>query len=407
MLVSKILYAVFLVILVLFWILYRGTLSLQLLLLGLLIPAVLLVILLIQRFMLETQIRRNVSEVTKGEPFQWVIQLRNRFFVPVANAVLLLEYVNGIEGNPHRLTLRIPLLAMNTQRVMLTFHAATCGMMELRLLSVKIYDPLRLFSQTIRTNTSNRLLVMPDCAELDTEEIVFPEAVDDNATEYSKHKSGDDPSEIFEIHEYRSGDAISRIHWKLSSKLDELMVKAYSLPIPSDTILLPDYRMAGEGTEAAARLDTMLSVLYAVANYYRTEGLAHSILWYQKSLGGFGACPLTEPEDTEQMLRQMIQSAPRADILESALDALEDHVRCSQMIMFTPKLDAHTVSLLPHLAEHRALTVFYVLADGEAYELPEGAEEYDCIPVQIQKAKLKEASVALEEGDEMLCEEEA
>ena len=407
MLVSKILYAVFLVILVLFWILYRGTLSLQLLLLGILIPVVLLAVLLIQRFSLETQIRRNVSEVTKGEPFQWVIQLRNRFFIPVSNAVLLLEYVSVIEGIPHQLTLRIPLLALNTQRVMLTFHAQTCGVMELKLLSVKIYDPLRLFSQTIRTNTANRLLVMPDCAELDTEEIDFPEAADDDATEFSKHKSGDDPSEIFEIHEYRTGDAVSRIHWKLSSKRDELMVKAYSLPLPSDTVLLPDYRMAGEGAEAAARLDTMLSVLYAVANYYRSEGKAHSILWYQKSLGGFAACPLTEPEDTEQMLRQVLQSAPRTDTLESALDALEENVRCSQMILFTPKLDEHTVSLLPHLAEHRALTVFYVLADGESEELPLGAEDYDCIPVQIQRAELKEASVALEEGDEMLCEEQA
>lgn len=403
---SKLIYAILLGILFIFWILYRGSLSYQLLLTGLLVPAILLLILFIQRFFIRIQIRRSVSEVSRGEPFQWTLQLRNLTPLPIANAVIVLEYIGSIEQIPRRVHLRIPLMPLNTQRVMLTFHGTTCGIVELKLVSMRIYDPLRLFSLKIRKQLSNSLLVMPDCFEEDADSLSLSEEADDDATEFSKTKSGDDPSEIFEIHDYHEGDAISRIHWKLSSKLDELMVKAYSLPIHANTLLLPDYRRAGEGAEAAARMDAMLCAFYAVSNRLRNENLPQSILWYQPSQKMYMPCALTAPEDTEQILRQIIQSSPPADGMDAALDALEQNLSCSRLIFFTPKLDAQTVALLPHLAEHRNLTVFYVLGENEAETLPDGAEAFDCVPVAIRPAEMKEASVALEEGDELLCEEE-
>ncbi len=223
MLIPKILYAVLLCILVIFWILYRGTLSLQLFILAAAVPFVMLGIVLIQRFLLDAAVRRSSAEVRKGDTFQWILQLRNRSLIPVSNAEIQLEYGSNLEGAAHRMKLGVSLLSLNTQKVKLTFHAGTCGMMEMRLCSVKIYDPLRLFSQTIRFRASDTFLVMPECMELELTEHQFSEAAEEDNPEYSKNKSGDDPSEVFEIHEYRSGDAVSRIHWKLSSKLDELM----------------------------------------------------------------------------------------------------------------------------------------------------------------------------------------
>ena len=48
---------------------------------------------------------------------------------------------------------------------------------------------------------------------------------------YSDEESGDDPSQIFEIRDYRPGDKMQKIHWKLSAKSDSLIVKEYSEPV--------------------------------------------------------------------------------------------------------------------------------------------------------------------------------
>ncbi len=400
MLISKILYAVLLCILIIFWILYRGTLSLQLFILAAAVPFVMLGIVLIQRFLLDAAVRRSSAEVRKGDTFQWILQLRNRSLIPVSNAEVQLEYGSNLEGAAHRMKLGVSLLSLNTQKVKLTFHAGTCGMMEMRLCSVKIYDPLRLFSQTIRFRASDTFLVMPECMELELTEHQFSEAAEEDNPEYSKNKSGDDPSEVFEIHEYRSGDAVSRIHWKLSSKLDELMVKAYSLPIPSNTLLMPDYRMVGNGADGCARLDTMLSAVYAVSNEFRSQSLSHSALWYRNAQNAFAVCQLTEPEDTEEMLRQILQNTPSDYDPEAMLDVIEQEVRAARIILFTPKLDDRLIALLPQLSNHRALTIFYVISGGESEELPAGAEGYDCVPVRILSEALEDDSHPDREGED-------
>lgn len=404
MTLSVIIYIILMVILWMFWILYRGVLSLQLLIMGFIIPVVLFGILLIQKYLIRVKIKRNFSEAVKGEPFQWVVLIQNPVPFPVVNAVLQFEYQNSLERVPQKMTIRVPLYACNMQRILLDFHALTSGVMELKLVSMRIYDPLRLFSLCIRNQVSDQILIMPDCAEEQIETWEPTEEAAEDATEYSKTKPGDDPSEVFEIHEYHEGDAVSRIHWKLSSKLDELMVKEYSLPIHADTMILPDYRLLAMLANGAARMDMVLCLTYAISNRFRNEGRTHSIIWYQQKAGIYTVCPLDEPEDTELLIRQMLQSQPSQQPLSAALDALDSDIHCTQLILLLPKLTEDNLKLLPAFAEHRQLTVFYMLADGE--EPPQhDAAGYELIGIRIAKTELKQANVALEKGDDLLCVE--
>ena len=51
---------------------------------------------------------------------------------------------------------------------------------------------------------------------------------------YSGSRPGDDPGETFDIREYREGDSIRQIHWKLTGKMDRLIIreKVFLLTIP-------------------------------------------------------------------------------------------------------------------------------------------------------------------------------
>ena len=54
---------------------------------------------------------------------------------------------------------------------------------------------------------------------------------DCESIEYSAYRSGSDMSEVFGIREYREGDSIRNIHWKLTGKCDDIMIKLPSLPV--------------------------------------------------------------------------------------------------------------------------------------------------------------------------------
>lgn len=47
----------------------------------------------------------------------------------------------------------------------------------------------------------------------------------EDSDRFSLYKKGDDPSEIFDIRDFKDGDRFQQIHWKLSSKTGHYMVK--------------------------------------------------------------------------------------------------------------------------------------------------------------------------------------
>lgn len=55
---------------------------------------------------------------------------------------------------------------------------------------------------------------------------------------YDEFRPGYDPSETFDVREFRDGDKLQSVHWKLSAKSDELMVRENSLPKACAIVML-------------------------------------------------------------------------------------------------------------------------------------------------------------------------
>ncbi|MFQ9394507.1 MAG: DUF58 domain-containing protein [Lachnospiraceae bacterium] len=51
-----------------------------------------------------------------------------------------------------------------------------------------------------------------------------------DSDEYATDRKGEDVSEIYAIREYRPGDSMKAIHWKLSARTKHWMVKEFSFP---------------------------------------------------------------------------------------------------------------------------------------------------------------------------------
>ena len=55
---------------------------------------------------------------------------------------------------------------------------------------------------------------------------------------YDEFRPGYDPSETFDVRKFREGDKLQSVHWKLSAKSDELMVRENSLPKACAIVML-------------------------------------------------------------------------------------------------------------------------------------------------------------------------
>lgn len=90
-----------------------------------------------------------------------------------------------------------------------------------------------------KINLNADILVMPK----EPEDVIISKLRQDmngdNDNLYSDKKAGNDPTEIFAIREYAPGDKIRNIHWKISAKMGQTMVKDYGLPLfEKDTVII-------------------------------------------------------------------------------------------------------------------------------------------------------------------------
>ncbi|MCR5306063.1 MAG: DUF58 domain-containing protein [Oscillospiraceae bacterium] len=357
MIAGKLIYAALLVVLVLFLILYRGALSLQLLIFALAFPIILRILLSVQSRKMAVQLRAAKRRLRKGEPFDWMLLVRNNSSIPAVQAQVLLEYRSSLAGLPQNLTVEIPVRPNNTHQVRLTFHAATSGVMDLKLKALRLYDPLHLFSVKRPLRDSSQVMVLPEPAVLPDWLPSAPEI--DDSPEYSKVKPGDDPSEIFDFHVYREGDPITRIHWKLSSKLDDLMVKEFSLPIAGQTVLVPFYCLTAAQPEAAIRLDAMLAMMSGAAQLLTDAELSASLMLLSK----LTAVPFTDFEDYYDAMTALLRTDPVSEELTESLVGQmfrlqEIEHQHDSLLVFLPKLDAGILSQLSGLPHPERITVF-------------------------------------------------
>lgn len=55
-------------------------------------------------------------------------------------------------------------------------------------------------------------------------------------------RKGDDPSEIYQVREYRREDSLKDIHWKLTAAKEELVAKERAFPLGCAVLIWFDIR---------------------------------------------------------------------------------------------------------------------------------------------------------------------
>lgn len=120
------------------------------------------------------------------------------------------------------------------------------------------------FKKNLKTRLPE-MLVLPRGFEV--EALPFAQLDDGRAL---PNRAGEDITSPEDTRAYRRGDPFKRIHWKLSSRIGELVVRRFEVPAPPDTLILMDCTepLGGESQPGGTlRLrDTLCETALAVAS---------------------------------------------------------------------------------------------------------------------------------------------
>lgn len=182
--------------------------------------------------------------------------------------------------------------------------ADLCGETSIECENIWIFDLFKLFHVRGKKPRDARTVIYPENIDIRIE-------LNRNMTGAPQeegviqNRKGNDPSEIFDIREYVPGDDIRSIHWKLSCKTDELILKEASDPSHYNAVLLPDFgrKQLGE-TASREEFNAAVGIGAAVGRQLIAKGIPFCIVFTTES--GLHLTEIRTKSDYQKMMTQWL-----------------------------------------------------------------------------------------------------
>lgn len=309
MLLMKIFFAVLVIICAVFYVMYLWDFALVLLVVVCTIPVLMFVTTFITKLLVKADMSVRDGTAAKREDFPVFLRLNNRSFFPIGKAEAHIEYYNVFNNEINTFELHMPVQPLNEQSVTFQLSSQFCGIINIKCAYIYLYDPLKIFKFKTGRNLTAEVAVMPEGHEIGGE-VSYLDRINEESNVFSEHKPGDDPSEVFDLRGYHPGDKLNRIHWKLSSKKDEFIVKDYSLPVDTPCTLFINLKNYEKNDQRFTLpvYDTLVEALVSVSQFMLENERLHSIAFYSGKANGFVERNIADSDDLAGAVQELILS---------------------------------------------------------------------------------------------------
>ena len=387
------LYILLIVIALLFYVLYNGPVSFYLFFFLLILPVVGFIWLFIASRRIKIGFRSDSRVYPKGHDSPFLLSLENKSSLLIPNAVIFVRYLNSLTNKGSVIKIVTPIYAKNTQLLRISVTSEHYGSISANIEKIKLFDFLKISRLRLSSKRFSRTPVsvtfIPEYIPLDNNVTNYAD-YGLESDRFSEHKPGDDPSEIFDIHEYQYGDRISRIHWKLTAKSDTTYVKEYSLPISNSICLAANAYIKDNTLHSLEKYDAVVEAFYAIGAYLSENAAPHTMIWYDdinKSLIDNISQEIEDDTDSIRRYLKCARSSKDHAVLYEYLSSVSENTRFGHFVYITNTINEKVLELL----EASELSIRYtVLLSNDSTTGLEGI--YDNIEIiNIQPSKIEQS----------------
>ena len=139
-----------------------------------------------------------------------------------------------------------------------------------------------------------------------------------------------------DVRGYVPGDPVRLIHWKLSAKLDELLVREAAGAGGRGLFLMLETVRSGASPRA---MDAPATTFLAASRELAARGVPHSACWFEHGRGALRWVAVDGPADFDGMMAEALRAASVEDGEDVArrFDEIYPRVRPGQTLLFSPR----------------------------------------------------------------------
>lgn len=258
----------------------------------------------------------GISEAGKENLVKITVKNRGRIPVTRMKACIIVE--DTLSRTANKYWMKLSEMSRGQCSFIQSIVFPGTGNYEITLKKLRIYDLTGLFHRNIALKRTERVQVMPKLHDVPVRLTSVTKNFYGEVDIYDENSPGHDRSELFQVREYQKGDRLQNIHWKLSAKQDEIMVKEHSLPKSCPVILFLDFKpeqKSKRSRNAIPFMEAAVSISFSVMD----AGCPHYIVWYDSQQMDIIRVRVDDEESLFYfvgMLMKVRWELPKEDIIE-------------------------------------------------------------------------------------------
>lgn len=203
----------------------------------LILPVLSFILVLVARANVRVEVECGDTRVEKGADVEYRIRIVNSSVIPLPflEVHLIVPEQDGVRCTEQRMM--VSLMPSGATEVKHTVRFHYRGRYEIGVLDMRVKDVLGLFSVALPDSVTQTVVVFPRMLDIAGAK---ESATTEVPTDLTRRAITSERSEQANIRAYAGGDALKDIHWKLSSKLDELLVRDYNINDSRHTFVVCD-----------------------------------------------------------------------------------------------------------------------------------------------------------------------
>lgn len=363
---------------------YESKLTLVLMITLFLLPVASFLILLIQRLALSFEITPKSIFTTKQRRFSIVVKIRNRFIFPIS-PMKITGIFQDTDGNLITDKLMIvSVMPFSKSEFIFNGHLRYRGEYMLGVTGAEIYDFLGIFGMKIKLIPDSRVVVAPRRLTIGQNGALCSDENDSLRTEFTFFENDSFSS----VREYADGDSLRRVHWKLSAKMDKLMVKQSDLNLSSSAAIVIDTTTVNyDDIKGECEVDAVLEAALAIARKVIGEGSSAACV-YSDEKDGAEAVVAETAEDYEYLYYKfsVIPVGERTDGATGLIRGAEKLIRENELVfIIAPELRADELraALAEGLVKAKSIRIF----------LTSGAPDSDFVNIVNEDPRIRVAEI--------------
>lgn len=238
----------------------------------------------------------------RGEEGTFKIRLINRSFLPIIRLKFYVQIENVMIDEQYAQEINLSLKGKSQTSLPLHLQSEAVGKIRMWITDVSVFDFFGNFNLKRQWYEQSEFYILPIPYPISISKADIASSLNDLLLD-NGIKKGIDTYDILGFKEYEMGDNIRQIHWKLSSKIDDFIVKEMREPIEISQFILLEPALKEKDTQ---EINQMVEAFYSLSKTLLNHAQVHSVGWYDGETNSLHVKEIQSLDQLNVSLREIL-----------------------------------------------------------------------------------------------------